>query len=59
MGEPSMRSKSHDRVRPLAQLASVLLLVVAMTVSVQLRRKPESPRSQLPPRARRPNPFPR
>ena len=36
-------SSRFDRVRPMAQLASVLLLVVAMTLSVQLRHKPESP----------------
>jgi hypothetical protein len=48
-----MGSTGFDRIRPVAQLASVLLLVVALTVSVQLRQKPERPLPQsLPPRAK-------
>ena len=43
MGKTSMGSTNFDRIRPVAQLASVLLLVVAMTVSVQLRHQPREP----------------
>ena len=48
MGKKLMGSTSFDQVRPVVQLASVLLLVVAMTLWVQLRHKPESV-PQLPP----------
>ena len=58
MGETSMGSTSSDRIRPVAQLASVLLLVAAMTASVQLRNPPRSRTPQLPPAGAKADPVP-
>src|SRR5271157_4609800 len=58
MGETPMGSTSSDRIRPVAQLASVLLLVAAMTASVQLRNKPQSRPPQLPPASVKAAPVP-
>ena len=58
MGETPMGSTSSNRIRPVAQLASVLLLVVAMTASVQLRNKPQSRPPQLPPASAKADPVP-
>ena len=58
MGETSMGSTSSDRIRPVAQLASVLLLVAAMTASVQLRNPPRSRTPQLPPASAKADPVP-
>ena len=57
MGETPMGSTSSDRIRPVAQLASVLLLVAAMTASVQLRNKPRSRPPQLPPASAKADPV--
>jgi hypothetical protein len=58
MGEMPMGSSNAHRIRPVAQLASVLVLVAAMTASVQLRSKPESRPPQLPPATAKAPPVP-
>jgi len=58
MGEMPMGSSNSHRIRPVAQLASVLVLVAAMTASVQLRNKPESQPPQLPPATAKLDPVP-
>ncbi len=58
MGETPMGSTYLERIRPLAQLASVLVLVVAMTLSVQLRSKPRSRPPQIPPAGAKADPVP-
>jgi len=58
MGEMPMGSIGFNRIRPVAQLASVLVLVVAMTLSVQLRSKPRNRRPQLPPATAKADPVP-
>ena len=58
MGETPMGSTNFNRIRPVAQLASVLVLVAAMTASVQLRNKPQSRPPQLPPASAKADPVP-
>ena len=53
-----MGSTNFNRIRPVAQLASVLVLVVAMTLSVQLRNRPQSHPPQLPPASAKADPVP-
>ncbi len=53
-----MASTNFNRIRPVAQLASVLVLVAAMTASVQLRNKPRSRPPQLPPASAKADPVP-
>ncbi len=52
-----MGSTKFNRIRPVAQLASVLVLVVAMTLSVQLRNRPRSRPPQLPPASAKADPV--
>ena len=58
MGEMPMGSRNCNRIRPVAQLASVLVLIAAMTASVQLRNKPRSRPPQLPPASTKADPVP-
>ncbi len=53
-----MGSTNFNRIRPAAQLASVLVLVVAMTLSVRLRNRPQSHPPQLPPASAKADPVP-
>ena len=57
MGETPMGSTNFNRIRPVVQLASVLVLVVAMTLSVQLRNRPRSRPPQLPPASAKADPV--
>jgi hypothetical protein len=52
-----MGSTNFNRIRPVVQLASVLVLVVAMTLSVQLRNRPRSRPPQLPPASAKADPV--
>ena len=58
MGETPMGLTSSDRIRPVAQLGSVLLLVAAVTASVQLRNQPQGSPPQLPPATGNADPVP-
>ena len=57
MGETPMGSRNSNRIRPVAQLASVLVLVVAVTLYVQLRNRPRSRPPQLPPAGAKADPV--